>query len=1284
MKSSALRQGLNLFNLLFVASFMVLALYSAIGQQILPHISQYRINLEQFLSEQLNGDVVIRDLSAGMDILTPSLHIEGVTLHTDDRPNQPKVSIAAIDAVLDPRLSLINLTPVFQSVRLSGLYIHLDESSKSKTRLEKDDVELIKRFIDTLLLQHHVELNNVTIENERGSDTSTLFLKHLSMTGDGFHHLITGNISYGDEQKVNAGLRLYTEGSPFKLDDFYARGALDLPDVDVDYWVRKIFDISVFDQFSSSAQLRFEFKEGLLNYAKLNAASSQVSIRDGETVEAVNTEIWIKQKALNNWHFWLEKADFNLVDKPWAFNHLGLSLAKLDSGSRWQAYIEDMDLNYLQDFATSLDVVPDNINTLLDELSPEGQVKNLNVILQPNQDGELSITLASDLKQISTKARGGIPSIKNLNGVVAINNKSGRVQFDGRDMTLDFETIYDNPFHFLQGRGQVDWEISEHGFHLKGEGLSVALESVKNIRGGFQAWFYNDEQLEDKLELNLSMQDADIQAHKLLVPNLVSKDLKNWLNKSLINGSGRNGQFYLLTGLDERSISQTELSLNMSGGEISYLEQWPNVAQGEGHLLVRNDQVFVRLSSAKTLGGDAVDTQVVFDGIKSNRLWITAQISGKTAEGLEYFQKYPLAKVINNVAKQWQADGAHQTQLGLMVPLDDSEFGTVVDVGTRLIDTDLSITDVGLTFEGTAGHIEYRSSSALGSTGLSTHLWRQPFTLSIDSEVHEKGFSTDIGFKGKADVASLQSWLDLSLLNPISGVANVSGGFKISGQEHGFTGLQLESDLAGVALNLPEPYGKDATSITPLDLSLSLSDGQKLALKYNDTVNLAVHVKKGEIKAGQVYLGATEAYIPSEQGLEVFGHIPSLDVRQWQKVWSEIHADNPAKTQGVPLLRQARISTDALIIDHHKIEQVKVNINRSSGGYDMLMQAPLVKGLVQWKPESPVILDLDYIHWPVLTDESPSISASQLSDFSFESIPHISFDIDEIFIGATNYGAWSGQVLSEPHQLAITNLSGDIKKMKVAGDIKWAKAPLAQQADQTELNVIITSKDVGGIQKAWRSKPVVEAKDARVALNLNWNNNPLEIATDILNGNIQVNLKDGRFLEAGDTQGLSAFGILNFAAIGRRLRLDFSDVYQSGFHFDSVSGKMLVNNGLVKIVDTLDIRGPSAKFSASGTVDLNSKQLNQELSVTFPITSTLPFVAILAGFAPPVAASLFVGEQLVGDQIERITSATYRLTGSWDEPDLKLMKRFDNNIEGKQDRGFWYRMKDFFGLGDDQ
>jgi len=74
-------------------------------------------------------------------------------------------------------------------------------------------------------------------------------------------------------------------------------------------------------------------------------------------------------------------------------------------------------------------------------------------------------------------------------------------------------------------------------------------------------------------------------------------------------------------------------------------------------------------------------------------------------------------------------------------------------------------------------------------------------------------------------------------------------------------------------------------------------------------------------------------------------------------------------------------------------------------------------------------------------------------------------------------------------------------------------------------------------------------------------------------------------------------------------------------------------------------------------------------------------VAILAGFAPPIAASIFVGEKLVGGEIEKFSSATYKLSGTWEEPELKLMKRFDNEIEGKKDKSFWLRMKDVFGLG---
>lgn len=1288
MKKNTLRQGLTAFNLLFVATFIVLALYSAIGQQIFPYIGQYRVSLEQYLGQQLAGDVSIRQLSGGMDILTPSVHIEGITLHTDDYPDQPKVSIAAIDAVLDPRSSLINLTPVFKSVRLSGLYVRVDGDNKRPQQpIEEDDAKLIKRLIESLLLQQHVELNNVTVENIRENETKILQLDHLVMTGDGFNRLITGNVSYGNENKVNAGLRLYSQGSPFKLDSFYARGALDLPDVDVDYWVNEIFDVSIFKSFSASAQLRFEFKEGLLNYSKLSVASPSVYIKDGRKIDALNAQVWAKQNTVDDWSFWLEDSRFKLKDKTWQFNDVAIGLAKTMQGSRWQTYIKSMDVSYLHEFLTSVSLIPESLKPVLAELSPTGSVEDMNIIMQNKADGQTAFTVAGEIKNISTQASGGIPSLTNVNGVLAASEKTGRVQFDGPQVTVNFPQIYETPFYFPQAQGQVDWFITEQGLRLVGDGLSFEMDQIEKIKGGFKVWLFNDEKLEDKLELNLSLINAQVTAHHALVPDIVSQNLRDWLDQALLSGTAETGQYYLFAGLDKNSISQSELQLNLTKAALQYLPQWPIVSDIHGDLLVQNDQVYTHINKALSLGGDVSNTQIMYDGISHNTLWVRADIDGLASEGFGYFQHTPLQSVVNNVMDSWSMTGKHFTQLGLSIPLGDSDQRIAADVTTRLSQASLNLSDVGLAFDNTQGTIRYRSSDGLSASAIGSQLWGQPLVVNISSSVHEVGFSTDIAFEGNVEINRLKQWLDLSLLNPIRGNTLVAGHFKISGEDGGFTGLELSSDLKGVDVTLPEPFTKNANSKQAFQFKMALNDGQKIQLSYADNVNLALHIKQGEIESGQVYLGSTEAYIPSTKGIEVLGHVTQIDGNQWLNVLHQIKPANSEKnkeTKTQSLVRKVDISTDLLIYDGYQFEQVSAQVNARNDAWDIYVDAPIAKGLVTWSENKPIKLDLDYIHWPALTetDEQDTQEADPLANIHPRMFVDMDLKVDEIFIGPRNYGIWQGKIRSNGDTLAITDIDGKIKKLAVKGQVTWVKPTKTAESQNTSLKLRLASDDVGGIQKAWRTKPVMEAKDAKINLDFQWQASPAAVKSELLNGQASVSLKDGRFLDAGDTGALSAFGILNFGAIGRRLRLDFSDVYQSGFHFDSVSGKVTVKDGIMTIVDTLDIKGPSAKFSASGTVDLNTKALKQELSVTFPITSTLPFVAILAGFAPPVAASLFVGEQLVGDQIEKYTSATYKLDGTWDQPNLKLMKRFDNDIEGKQDQGFWYRMKDFFGLGD--
>ena len=1059
--------------------------------------------------------------------------------------------------------------------------------------------------------------------------------------------------------------------------------------MDVDYWLNEIFDMSIFKEFTASAQLRFEFENGLLNYGKLSVASPTVYINDGRKVDNVNAELWSKQNAVDNWSFWVQDSQFTLKNKSWQFSEVAVGIAKTIQGNRWQTYLKSMDIAYLHQFLTSVSLIPDNLKPILSELNPSGYAQNMNIIVHNNSSGKLDFTVAGELKNVSTQASGGIPGVNNLNGIIAASEKSGRVQFNGPQISLDFPNIYQTPFYFPYGEGQVDWYIDEQGLRLVGNGLSLTMEQVEKVKGGFKVWLYNDELYEDKLELNLSLKNADILAHEVLVPSILSQDLRQWLGQSLLSGTVKNAQYYLYTGLSSDSSSQSELHLNASQGALQYLPEWPVVSEISGDLFVQNDHVYAQLKSGNSLGGDLKQTQIVFDGIKSNTLWVQSSVAGPASDVFAYFQHTPLKDVVNNVMTPWSMTGAHKTELALSIPLSGELDALGVDVKTNLINAGLNLQDIDLAFEKTNGQISYRNSEGLTSSKIQTQLWQKPVSLNITSKVHPVGFSSDIAFDGHVELASLKDWLDLSLLNPLSGATDVSGHFKISGEENGFTGLELQSKLTGVEVALPQPYFKEKLVPQPFKLKVALKDGQEISLSYGELVNAALHIQEGSLKSGQVYLGATEAYFPSVAGLEVLGHVSVIEGNAWLETWKGIRPkSSPTDNENNKnIIRKVDVSTDKLTYDDYVFEQVSVDINGRLNGWDIYLEAPVAKGLITWAQQKPIVLDLDYIHWPALNDDAKVNNDNEKTDVLAKIFPNmfpdIDFKVDEIFLGPRNYGKWQAKLRHQNQSLSLLGIDGRIKKLNVKGDVHWVKPEnISNTPEQTKLDLKLSSDDIGGVQKAWMKKPVIEAKDTKISLNFNWPGSPVMITSQQLSGQTSVSLKDGRFLDAGDTGALSAFGILNFGAIGRRLRLDFSDVYQSGLHFDSVSGKAKVNNGLITIIDTLDIKGPSAKFAASGTVNLNTKELNQELSVTFPLTSTLPFVAILAGFAPPVAASIFVGEQLVGDQIEKYTSATYKLDGTWDEPNLQLMKRFDNNIEGKQDQGFWYRMKDFFGLGD--
>jgi len=253
--------------------------------------------------------------------------------------------------------------------------------------------------------------------------------------------------------------------------------------------------------------------------------------------------------------------------------------------------------------------------------------------------------------------------------------------------------------------------------------------------------------------------------------------------------------------------------------------------------------------------------------------------------------------------------------------------------------------------------------------------------------------------------------------------------------------------------------------------------------------------------------------------------------------------------------------------------------------------------------------------------------------------------------------------------------------MVMKGDINWSKD---DDGHKTHLNLFrMSSKNLGDAQRAFRKAASIEAEKSRFDVDVHWQGSPAGFNYGSLNGFAKINIKDG-VLVSDNAGALKAFGVLNFNSISRRLQLDFSDLYEEGVVFDILKTRLSFENGISTFADPLLIDGPSAKFQASGLINFNTDEIDQKLVVTFPITSSLPLVAVLAGLAPQIAGAIYVTEKLIGEELEQFTSASYAVTGTIENPKMEIDSAFDNEFDGKESRSFKDRFLDIFGLGDDE
>jgi uncharacterized protein YhdP len=144
----------------------------------------------------------------------------------------------------------------------------------------------------------------------------------------------------------------------------------------------------------------------------------------------------------------------------------------------------------------------------------------------------------------------------------------------------------------------------------------------------------------------------------------------------------------------------------------------------------------------------------------------------------------------------------------------------------------------------------------------------------------------------------------------------------------------------------------------------------------------------------------------------------------------------------------------------------------------------------------------------------------------------------------------------------------------------------------------------------------------------------------------------GQFVKLDPGAAGKLLGLISLQGLTRRITFDFNDVFNEGFAFDSIAGKVAMQNGVMR-TDRLQIDGPSARVLMRGEVDLANETQRLKVNVQPELGGTAALGVALIN--PVAGVATWLAHKALQNPLNHMFGFDYLITGKWDDPKVEKL-----------------------------